>query len=963
MDKQSRIHPLPPRNSRFAVLRRGSVLLLAAGASGLLFACSYGLNPLTPGERTEILTSDRTALFTRQEPVTRPISLFEAMARALKYNLSHRVALLEKAVAQRQLDLTQFELLPQIGANSELKGRNNPEASKGYSITDRQATNSYSTAQDQLKATAKLTTAWNVLDFGVSAIQASQDADRTLIANENQRKAVHTLLQEVRSTFWRAAGAQKLEDAIGPVIQQARNALADARQVERERLKPQLEILRYQKTLLEIVRQLQDLRHQLSLAKTEFAALINLPPGSAFQLEIPDDPALTIPEIRMTVEEMEMLAMDNRPDVREALYAARISRGDVRKALLRLLPGLEFQVGHNWDSNSFALHSQWEEASSRVVLNIMNLLQGPTAIRLAENKEELVNLRRLTLQMAILTQVHLAYHQYVSDQRKLAALEEIDAVEQRIFKNSSVTTHNDAQSRLEQISAAASAIMSRLQLYQAYADAQNSVGRIFVTLGVDLAPKASRSDEIEVLTDAMREAAMEWDAGLSSSPMQKLLDSLSRPSKGKGAAKGGNGAYAIPDYFLEPQFMHGLMDSPTDRGGQEGAAGDRIENDLRPTPSPPSRLFGAGQSPTQADARVAGPGGPQERSQKPSAAEDPKLVKLPAPPEGQATPTAPGQTVAPPQATTAKAEPSKGTQSAAVKAEPAKGEQTPVVQEAKPSPTEDAKTLAEVQEMVHAWAKAWSQRVPEAYWSFYAADKFVPAHSQTLEVWRQRTRETLNALTFLQVEVDNLELLRDMPEPLARLLQKGSIEFLPVAFRESYRSNRLQSFSRKLMILGKEADGWKIFREAASLVPPPGAAAPAGYAVQVAAMEMTENSQKILEEWTARGFQPVAVAVMDEKKQRHLSIRLAHFRDRDRALFFRWLLQLATGVETFIVPAEAADLVGVAEATPPQAAKGEKGVPEQEKGAVDKPVSKKEQKDGPGKKSGRGDTEDAEVDR
>ncbi|MBF0584413.1 MAG: TolC family protein [Magnetococcales bacterium] len=917
---------IPRKNSRFSALHRGSVLLLVAGASGLLFACSYGLNPITPLERTEILTNDRTALFSRQEAVTRPISLFEAMARALKYNLSHRVALLEKTVAQRQLDLSQFELLPQMAATADIKARSNPEASKGYSITDQTASDSYSTAQDRSKNAAKLTTAWNVLDFGVSAIQARQDADRISIANENQRKAVHTLLQEVRSTFWRAAGAQKLADAIGPVIQQARNALVDARQVEQERLKPQLEILRFQKTLLEIVRQLQELRHQLSLAKTEFAALLNLPPGSDFQLDIPDDPALTIPEIRMTIEEMEAIALDNRPDVREAMYTARISRGDVRKALLRLLPGLEFQLAHNWESNSFAMNAQWEEASARVAMNILNILQGPTTIRMAENRESLAEMRRLTLHMAILTQVHLAYHQYVNDQGKLRAVEEIDAVDQRIFKNFSLTTGNDAQSRLEYISAAASAIMSRLQLYQAYADAQNSVGRIFVTLGVDLAPKATRSDKIEHLTDAMREASIQWDEGVSSTPLQKLLDSLSKPATVKGVEPGREGQHAIPEYFLDPQFLSGIADNPV-------AGEDEVNNALLPTDSAPSRIFGAKDRQTVTQPAAAAPAKAQPTEKKSPPAQQLATKAAESKPEKQAAkPAAVGSDKAGGEAPVAAA-----------------GEKA--VDAGESVAPGDPKLLAEVQEMLGGWAQAWSQRNLERYWGFYAGEKFVPPNGQSLDVWRKRTRDTLHALTFLRVEISNLEIVRELPEPLAGMLKKGSIEFIQVAFHESYRSSHVQSFARKLMILGKEADGWKIYREMASLAPRPGSAVPLGYAVQVAAMEMAANTKTVLEEWSARGFKPTVVAVLNEKKQRHNSIRVAHFREREPAQFFRWLLQIATGVDSLIVPAVAAEMGREVE---PSFPKGEAEQRPQPQGSVDQPLAKQEPKNVSDQQPGKG---------
>ena len=41
-----------------------------------------------------------------------------------------------------------------------------------------------------------------------------------------------------------------------------------------------------------------------------------------------------------------------RPELREQDYQARISAAETRKAMLRLLPGLEFSAGGHYDSNS-----------------------------------------------------------------------------------------------------------------------------------------------------------------------------------------------------------------------------------------------------------------------------------------------------------------------------------------------------------------------------------------------------------------------------------------------------------------------------------------------------------------------------------------------------------------------------------------------------------------------------------
>lgn len=909
---------------------QGSLLLLAAGTTGLLYACAFSPEPLTPSERAEIIAADRNTLIARQLPVTHPINLFEAMARALKYNLDHRVALLEKAVAQKQLDLSYFDLLPQITATGTYKSRDTPAASSGFSITDDSASDSFSTSQDRVNASGDLTLVWNVLDFGISAIQARQESDRLLISQENRRKAVHTLLQEVRHTFWRAAGAQKLASAIGPVIQEARKTLDDARQVERERLKPQLEILRFQRALLDIVRQLQELRHQLVLAKTEFASLINLPPGSEFSLDIPDDPALSIPQLHMTVEEMEQLALNNRPEIREAMYNSRISAGDVRKAMLRLLPGLEFSVSHNYDGNSFTLHNQWEEAGARVVWNLLNVLKGPSSIRLAENQEALTLIRRLTMNMAVLTQTHLAYRQYLDDQRSLKAAEEIDGIDRRILENFSITEKNDAQSRLEYIHAATSAIMSRLQLYQAYAEAQNAVGRMYVSIGVDLLPKALRSDDISLLSKALRDSVISWNEGVSAQPLQQLIDSLKPTQNNKKTSKE-EPSDKTDQEISQKEHIPLSQDSSPDKIEEkpplsEDSFTDKIEEK---TPlSEDSSTDKIEEKPTLAeDTSKEDPSTHQEpASSKPSSWQDSlqkshTKLRQQDRDSSQTVPTyfLEQKTLPDAKEKETVGEPSPEQLGPLIQLEPDETEQAKLLEEEIEKDTEQKEAenqietdgssdekqantpinpdlLAQIWNTVHSWVEAWSQRDAVRYLAFYSDQSFIPPRAQPIKVWRQRITDNLNTLKFINIEIGDLEVIQE------------SDGLLQVLFQQKYHSDRYRGISRKLLLFGREGDDWKIHGEAFGPVNN-GEETPPGFAVQVGSLVMSDSQERLQKTMIEKGFQPTMVETHDHKGRLHYSVRIAYFKEKARALLFQWSLQSQHSLESTLVAATESEMI------------------------------------------------------
>jgi len=100
------------------------VLLTISAVSGE-HGCAVKPIPLTPDEVESRVKEDRAVLTKDQEPLTGPVDLYGAMARALKYNLDARVELMHKMLAQTQLDLSHYAMLPRLAANAGFDGRNN----------------------------------------------------------------------------------------------------------------------------------------------------------------------------------------------------------------------------------------------------------------------------------------------------------------------------------------------------------------------------------------------------------------------------------------------------------------------------------------------------------------------------------------------------------------------------------------------------------------------------------------------------------------------------------------------------------------------------------------------------------------------------------------------------------------------------------------------------------------------
>ena len=460
---------------------------LAIASALVLAGCAITPQPITPEERGAKIAEDRAVMYRGQAPVAGPLTMEEAMARALRYNLDNRVKLMEQALAMGQLDMARYDMLPRLVGVAGYATRSSELVLDSQDVSTRRIALGNTTSQDRTHTTFDLSLAWNVLDFGVSYFQAHQQADRALIAQERRRKTMHALMQQVRQAYWLAVGAQALEALVEPQLKLVNQALADAAKITKERLRPPLETLNYRKALLDIVRQLESLRDELNQAKPRLAALMNIEPGATYTLSMPK--ALVVPSLRLNLEQMEERALRQRPELVEADLQERISVNETKKALSRMLPGIEVSMGPHYDSNQFLRNQNWVDYGLRVSWNLFNLVTGPKQLEVAETQLEVARMQRLALNMAVLTQVHVSYNDMIGRLRQYELASELHEIDEAIFQQTRIGAANDSQSRLNEIRSSVGALMADFRRYQNYASMQAAFGQVIASIGDDPVPE------------------------------------------------------------------------------------------------------------------------------------------------------------------------------------------------------------------------------------------------------------------------------------------------------------------------------------------------------------------------------------------------------------------------------------------------------------------------------------------
>ncbi len=477
--------------------------LLALAVSG----CAVKSEPIERSVSEQRAKSDMQTMYTGQEPLNGPLTLHQAMARAVKYNLEGRLKIMEEALAKRQLDLASFDMLPRMALDAGYVGRNNQGASSSQSVLTGTQSLEPSTSQDRDRRVADLTMVWNVLDFGVSYISA----DQRLIVQERRRKVINTIVQDVRSAYWRAVAAERLLTQIDSLMARVDTARSNSQSMSAQRIGDPVQALGYQRSLIEATRQLQEQRRALSLAKTELATLINLPMGTDLKLATPDD--YSIPQLKVGMASLEHEALASRPELREQDYQTRISTAETRKAMLRLLPGLEFSAGGHYDSNSFLVNDKWADYGVKLTWNLFNVISAPAAINVAKAGEEVAKARRQAMSIAVLAQLYVANANYQEALHQFQTNQELSSIDGQILGQLRNRHQAASLGELDLIQGELNTLQADLRRDLSYADLRNAYGQIFASAGLDPTPDEVQSTEVQSIATALANREAAWASG------------------------------------------------------------------------------------------------------------------------------------------------------------------------------------------------------------------------------------------------------------------------------------------------------------------------------------------------------------------------------------------------------------------------------------------------------------------
>ena len=262
--------------------------------------------------------------------------------------------------------------------------------------------------------------------------------------------------------------------------------------------------------MLDAVNLLTLRRQDLELARAELTALMSVPPGTPYTLA--EEKEHILPPIPTNFAELELMALEKRPEITEEWYRKRVTENDIKAAKLLLWPNLGIETGPAYDSNKYAYNSNWYETGVRLSWNILKLLQWPALEQAQKDQNKTDDMRRMALSMAVLTQVRVGVQRYGLALSELEFSEESLRVDQQLLNFAQAAAKTQFDSELEVIRAEARALLAEYQRYASYSNAQAAWGRLYNSVGLDILPEVIDNHDIKTLASSMAKTLAEVQA-------------------------------------------------------------------------------------------------------------------------------------------------------------------------------------------------------------------------------------------------------------------------------------------------------------------------------------------------------------------------------------------------------------------------------------------------------------------
>lgn len=433
-----------------------------------------------------------------REPLTGPVSLEEALARAAKYSFDARLGQMASALAQTPFsssaalrDDVLYSMLQKAAYYNPDRGGNGVFSEKKFR----------SIAYPAGDTGEKLTFVWKLLDFGLSYATDRRGNTAPVLSEATKEKVLQNIFRETRLSYYNALRADALEQKTAVLLEKARTFLRHYREKTASSPRPGREALEKQRQMIETVRFLWDLLQKMNGAKAELAGRMGMQTGMSFDLGGGDWGKPQIIPAEKSMMDLELLALMYRKELQLSGNRTGLGVYETRKALQRLHPDITFDTDYR--KNRISVPSEaWENAGREIARQLFSLPAPGTA---AANSDA-AYARQLPLNMAVVTRLHLSLQYYATAAEEYRLSRELADVNRKLNtppppEPETAQAGEDVQ--FSQIRKETDTLMAEIRYYRAFAETENAAAAFYHSLGLLSLPLHISEMTVSSLTDSI----------------------------------------------------------------------------------------------------------------------------------------------------------------------------------------------------------------------------------------------------------------------------------------------------------------------------------------------------------------------------------------------------------------------------------------------------------------------------
>ena len=417
--------------------------------------------------------------------ITKPIDMYMAMALAIKYNYTRRLASYQESLLKSNITPS---VLPTMAENL------------GYENT---------TSSPAIPSDLKLS--WNLLDLS-SMYLASPE----IIAEEQSRKVVNTIMLEARTLYWKALAAQRLlpviDDMSEYLVRVVDEIESRSNEMMTEGKAPSTNVLVKKRKYLENIRQLAELRRKFDNAQSEFAGLLGFYPSTEIKLAGSEYGNFPIPSMRAKLQQLEWLALTNRPELKI------FDQSTAKEELEIVIKESEDVDNSDYRQDPNYYNRKWTQTANDLSMNVFEDIR-PTG------ESTYNSLARQRMSHIVINQVYLSWALYQSAVEDYYLNMGVASASENIAED--ITNKEGADKAISQLESAR-AIVDEANAFLSYIDVQEAIGRLYASIGMDAVPADMLRDNPSLIAIEIRNSLDKWNDGIFTAEIDGAKATLSK---------------------------------------------------------------------------------------------------------------------------------------------------------------------------------------------------------------------------------------------------------------------------------------------------------------------------------------------------------------------------------------------------------------------------------------------------